>query len=217
MRSLPPAASGSASCRFGPRRRSRSVPDAAFHSNIQAQAVSTSDTDETRALHRKTPTSGLSKAVNPVPAILNGLLGATWRAYAQHQTHVALIEAWGLKSLAGQMRVRTADEPVTIHALLNRLGDLHGAPAFTIEAPTIGATVREVLDNDMALQRHTRPMLNAAAEAAAAAHDATSRNLIEQILADEERHLSWLETEIELCARLGDALYVASRLQEVTT
>src|SRR2546423_188808 len=120
-----------------------------------------------------------SKVSNPVIAILNDLLGASWSAYAQHQTHIALIEAWGLKGLASQMRARTADEPVTIHALLNRLGDLDGAPAFTIEAPTIGATVREVLDNDMALQRHTRPMLNAAAEAAAAAHDATSRNLIE--------------------------------------
>jgi bacterioferritin len=114
------------------------------------------------------------------------------------------------------MRARTADEPVTIHALLNRLGDLDGAPAFTIGTPTIGAAVGEILDNDMALQRNTRPVLNAAAEAAAAAHDATSRNLIEKILADEEEHLSWLETEIDLCAKLGDALYTASRLQAVT-
>ncbi len=182
-----------------------------YVSEEDAIAVDTEVSDQLETATR------MSKAANPVLAILNGLLGATWRAYAQHQTHVALIEAWGLKGLASQMRVRTADEPVTIHALLNRLGDLHGAPAFTIEAPTIGATVREVLDNDMALQRHTRPMLNAAAEAAAAAHDATSRNLIEQILADEEQHLSWLETEIELCARLGDALYAASRLQAVTT
>ena len=174
-------------------------------------AVDTEASDQVEAAAR------MSNSVNTVPAILNGLLGATWRAYAQHQTHVALIEAWGLKGLASQMRVRTADEPVTIHALLNRLGDLDGAPAFTIDTPTIGTTVREVLDNDMALQRYTRPMLNAAAEAAAAAHDATSRNLIEQILADEEQHLTWLETEIELCAKLGDALYIASRLQAVTT
>jgi bacterioferritin len=196
--------------------------------------VNTSDTDETRAIHRITAaTNGrrddaialdseasdqveaakrMSKAVNPVPAVLNGLLGATWRAYAQHQTHVVLIEAWGLKGLANQMRVRTADEPVTINALLNRLGDLDAAPRFTIDAPTIGATVQEALDNDMALQRCTRPMLNTAAEAAAAAHDATSRNLIEKILADEEQHLAWLETEIDLCAKLGEALYFASRL-----
>ena len=62
-----------------------------------------------------------------------------------------------------------------------------GLKGLASQMRTIGATVREVLDNDMALQRHSRPMLNAAAEAAAAAHDAASRNLIEQILADEEQ------------------------------
>ena len=69
---------------------------------------------------------------------------------------------------------------------------------------------------DMGLQRNTKPKLNAAAEAAAAAHDATTRNLIEQILADEELHFSWLETELELYEKLGEALYTASRLQSGT-
>jgi bacterioferritin len=149
---------------------------------------------------------------NPVVTILNGLLGAVWSACAQHQTHIALIEAKGLHGLADAMRVHTADEPVTIRALLNRLVDLDGTPAFTIAAPAIGVTVREILDNDMGLQRHTRPKLNAAAESAGAAHDATTRNVIEQILADEEQHLSWLDTEIALYETLGESLYCASRL-----
>jgi bacterioferritin len=150
---------------------------------------------------------------NTVVTILNGLLGSIWRACAQHQTHIALIGARGLHGLADAMRIHTDDEPVTIRALLNRLVDLDGTPAFTIEAPAIGATVREILDNDMMLQRNTRPKLNAAAEAAGAAHDATTRNLIEQILADEERHLSWLDTEIALYETLGESLYSATRLQ----
>jgi bacterioferritin len=111
------------------------------------------------------------------------------------------------------MRIRTDDEPVTIRALLGRLVDLDGTPAFTIEVRSIGETVREILDNDMGLQRNTRPLLNAAAEVAAAAHDATTRNLIEKILADEEQHLSWLDTEIDLYETLGESLYCASRLQ----
>ena len=105
---------------------------------------------------------------NPVFTMLNGLLGAAWRAYAQHQAHIALIDAWGLQGLADAMRIRTADEPVTIRSLLGRLVDLDGTPAFTIEVPFIGETVREILDNDMGLQRNTRPLLNAAAEVAAA-------------------------------------------------
>jgi bacterioferritin len=157
----------------------------------------------------------VSAAIAPDSAIftiLNRLLSGLWRGCVQHQTHIAVIEAQGLQGLADAMRVRTADEPIAIRALLNRLVDLGGTPALTIEALAIGATVREILDNDMELQRHARPKFNAAAEAAAAAHDATTRNLIEKILADEEQHLSWLETEIALYEKLGESLYCASRL-----
>ena len=105
---------------------------------------------------------------NPIFTILNRLLSGLWRGCVQHQTHIAVIEARGLQGLADAMRVRTADEPIAIRALLSRLIDLGGTPAFTIEALAIGATVHEILDNDMGLQRHARPKFNAAAEAAAA-------------------------------------------------
>lgn len=151
-------------------------------------------------------------ADNPIFTILNGLLSGLWRACIQHQTHIAVIEARGLQGLADAMRVRTADEPLAIRALLDRLVGLGGIPAFTIGPLAIGTTVCEVLDNDMALQRHARAKFNAAAEAAAAAHDATTRSLIERILADEERHLSWLETEISLHEKLGESLYSVGRV-----
>jgi bacterioferritin len=148
-----------------------------------------------------------------VIATLNNLLGIYWTGYAQHQTHLELVESWGLHGLAAGMSVHISDEPVTIANLLNRLLDLDGAPAFTLGVPKIGTTLREVLDNDMAGQRTARPGLNAAAEVAAGAHDATTRILIEQILADEELHLSWLRTEVDLFDKLGEALYTANRLE----
>jgi len=45
----------------------------------------------------------------------------------------------------------------------------------------------------------------------------TTRNLIEKILADEEQHLSWLETEIALHEKLGEPLYSVSRLSTGAT
>lgn len=147
-----------------------------------------------------------------VTEVLNELLGLYWGAYAQHQTHVALLESWGIAGLAASMQQRIADEPVTIRLLLDRLLDLGSAPSFTIGVPTIGTTLREILDHDMAAQRRARPGLNAAAETAASAHDATTRILFEQILADEELHLAWLQLEIDLLDRLGESLYVANRL-----
>jgi bacterioferritin len=69
-----------------------------------------------------------------------------------------------------------------------------------------------VLEHDLELQQIARPGLNAAAEAAAGAHDATTRILLEGVLADEEEHLSWLETELALLEKLGDQLYLSNRL-----
>jgi bacterioferritin len=144
--------------------------------------------------------------------LLNALLGVYWTSYAQHQTHVALIESWGIEGLAHGMQAHIDDEPGTISAVLKRLLDLGGRPAFTLGETKIGASLREVLEYDLELQHLARPGLNAAAEAAAGAHDATTRILLEGVLADEEEHLSWLETELALLEKLGEQLYLSNRL-----
>jgi bacterioferritin len=148
----------------------------------------------------------------PVISLLNGLLGVYWTSYAQHQTHVALAESWGLSRLAGGMRGHIDDEPETIGALLNRLLDLGGRPEFTLGDTKIGTSLREVLENDLELQRMAPSGLNAAAEAAGEAHDATTRIMLEGVLADEEEHLAWLETELALLDKLGEQLYFANRV-----
>lgn len=154
----------------------------------------------------------MSETENAVIDLLNQLLGTYYTALAQHQTHVALIDSWGLSGLAQSMQAHIDDEPVTLRDLTNRLLDLGGQPSFEIPAPRIGTALREVLENDLAGQRRVRPDLNAAAETAAAAHDATTRVLLERVLADEEVHLAWLETELSLLDRLGEQLYTASRI-----
>jgi bacterioferritin len=154
----------------------------------------------------------MDTTTTPITELLNELLGAYWGAAAQHQTHVALIDSWGIVGLARNMQGRIADEPVTIGLLLDRLLDLGGHPDFAIGVPNIGRTLRSVLENDMEGQRKAAPALNAAAEAAGAAHDATTRVLLEGILAEEEQHFLWLQTELDLLDRLGEALYTSNRL-----
>jgi bacterioferritin len=144
--------------------------------------------------------------------LLNSLLGVYWMAAAQHQTHVALLRSWGVAGLADSMQARIDDEPVTIAALTHRILDLDGQPAFDIGTPDIGGDLRSILENDIAIQRGAPEGLNAAAEAAEAAHDATTRRLIEGILADEEQHLSFLELELQLLDRLGEQLYLSTRM-----
>lgn len=160
-----------------------------------------------------TPPDAAATTDDPVLALLNQLIGGYWAGTAQHQTHAAVLASWGLQGLVDAMRQHIDDEPETITALTDRLLELDGQPRFALAAPRIGSTLREVLGNDLAAQQDTRPLLNAAAERAAAAHDATTRRLIERILQDEERHLDWLRTEVALLEQLGEPLYMASRLR----
>jgi bacterioferritin len=153
---------------------------------------------------------------NEVITTLNELLGVYWAGSAQHQAHVKLLDSWGLAGLSADMKARTDDEPETISELTDRLLDLGGTPDITFPQVHIGSSLREVLENDMALQRNASESLNEIAERMGRAHDATTRRLIEDILADEEQHLYWLESEIELLDKLGEQLYTAARLTSAT-
>ena len=90
--------------------------------------------------------------------LLNGLLGVYWTSYAQHQTHVALIDSWGIAGLARGMQAHIDDEPVTIGSVLNRLLDLGGRPDFALGEAKIGTSLREVLENDLEIQRSLAPV-----------------------------------------------------------
>lgn len=155
----------------------------------------------------------MTTSENPVIALLDDLIGAYWTGSAQHETHASMVESWGLQGLADAMRTHIADEPATIRSLGDRLLMLGGLPSFSLGTPRIGKTLSEVLHNDLDAQANVRPLLNAAAERVEAAHDATTRNLIERILDDEEQHLDWLRTEVELYEKLGERLYMANRLR----
>jgi bacterioferritin len=75
-----------------------------------------------------------------------------------------------------------------IAALMQRLLDIGGTPEFTLGTPNIGASIADVLDKDLEIQRLAPAGLNAAAEAASADHDATTRVWLEGTLADGDRY-----------------------------
>jgi bacterioferritin len=46
--------------------------------------------------------------------------------------------------------------------------------------------------------------------------DRTSKNLFEEILADEEHHIDYLETQLHLLDTLGEQLYLAGQIEHPT-
>ncbi|MFU2136451.1 ferritin-like domain-containing protein [Gallibacterium anatis] len=150
--------------------------------------------------------------MNQIHQLLNEMLAVYWRALIQHRSHVGVIAASGANLLAEEMEKRIADEPETITLLQNRLLDLGGEIQFKVEQADIGSDLKSALAKDYALQKYAREGLNKYAEQAAAEHDATTRILIEKILEDEEEHLFWLEQELDLLDKLGEALYLSKRM-----
>lgn len=150
--------------------------------------------------------------MNPIHTFLNDLLAVYWKALIQHRSHVAVIESEGASLLASEMTAKIADEPETIENLQNRLLDLGGVIHFTLPQPNIGTNLREALQNDYELQKNARSALNKLVKQVSELNDATTRNLIEAILADEEEHLAWLEQELNLLEKLGEPLYLSKRM-----
>lgn len=150
--------------------------------------------------------------MNQIHTIINDLLSVYWKALIQHKSHVAVIESEGASLLASEMTAKIADEPETIENLQNRLLDLGGVINFTVSQPNIGKNLREALQNDYELQKDARTGLNKLIKEVDELGDATTRNLIEEILADEEEHLAWLEQELSLLKKLGEPLYLSKRM-----
>jgi len=78
----------------------------------------------------------------------------------------------------------------------------------------IGQTVKEVLDCDLELEMAARALYQEAATHCHSVKDYVSRDLFEKLMADEEDHIDYLETQLELVARLGLELYAQHHIGE---
>jgi bacterioferritin len=73
----------------------------------------------------------------------------------------------------------------------------------------VGQTLREQFEADLAIEYEVVARLKPGILMCREKQDAVSANLFEQILGDEEKHIDYLETQLELMDKLGEALYSA--------
>jgi bacterioferritin len=78
----------------------------------------------------------------------------------------------------------------------------------------IGEDVEEMLRSDLTLELDGAKNLREGIAYADSIHDYVSRDLMKEILADEEGHIDWLETELSLIERLGIQNYCQAQVLE---
>jgi bacterioferritin len=147
---------------------------------------------------------------------LNKALRHELTAVNQYWLHYRLLDNWGYKSLAKQWRKESIEEMEHADKLVERIIFLDGFPNMQVLDPLhIGQNVKEVLDCDLAAEILARTLYEEAATHCHSVRDYVSRDLFEKLMHDEEEHIDFLETQLDLVAKLGLELYAQHHIGEL--
>jgi bacterioferritin len=142
---------------------------------------------------------------------LNEQLTAELTAINQYFLHAKMQENWGYTTLAAYTRHESIDEMKHAETLTDRILFLEGLPNYQRISPIdVGGTVTEQFRSDMAIEAAAVTRLREGATYMRSMGDITSAAIFESILADEEHHIDYLETQLELIEKLGEQLYLAN-------
>ena len=129
-------------------------------------------------------------------------------AINQYWLHYRLLDNWGYRALAKKWRQESIEEMQHADKIVVRIIFLDGFPNMQVIDPLrIGQNVREVLDCDLAAEMSARALYQEAATHCHAVKDYVTRDLFEELMHDEEEHIDYLETQLDLVAKLGLELY----------
>ncbi len=129
-------------------------------------------------------------------------------AINQYWLHYRLLDNWGYRALAKQWRKESIEEMAHADSFVQRIIFLEGFPNMQVtDTLHIGKTVKDVLANDLKAELSARALYQEAATHCHAVKDYVTRDLFESIMKDEEDHIDFLETQLDLVAKLGVELY----------
>ena len=127
-------------------------------------------------------------------AALNSLLADELTAINQYMVHSEMSDNWGYEKLHDHFEKRAVDEMKHAEKLIARILFLEGLPIVSeLRKITIGADVPRQLASDHAAEADAIKAYNEAIRLAGEVADFATREVLESILNDEDRHIDEIE------------------------
>jgi bacterioferritin len=152
---------------------------------------------------------------NPkVLAELNKALKEELTAINQYFLHAEMCENWGYHKLADYIKKQSIGEMKHAESLMERILFLDGTPSMQPLDVKIGSTVKAMIETDLALEVGAVKQYNDAIAIATEEGDNGSRDLLVELLKDEEDHVDFLEAQMHMIKELGYERYLTQQMGE---
>jgi len=145
--------------------------------------------------------------------VLNQVLRQELTGINQYFIHAKMCQNWGYERLYKHIREESIEEMKHAAEVIERILFLDGTPNIsTYDKIVVGATVKQQLDNDLALETAALAVLRPGIKTCIEASDDASRELLEHILVDEEHHVDWIEAQLHKIDEVGYQNYLAQQI-----
>lgn len=147
--------------------------------------------------------------------LLNSLLADELTAVNQYMVHAEIAENWGYERLHGHLRKRAIDEMKHAEKLIARLIFLEGMPVVSeYRKINIGSDVPKQLDYDHTAEETAIKSYNDVIKVAGDVGDFVTREILESILQDEDRHIDEIEELQDQVSHMGIAVFLSVQVKE---
>jgi bacterioferritin len=147
--------------------------------------------------------------------VLNEILTSELTAINQYFIHHKMLQNWHYQRLSKKKREESIEEMKHADQIIARILFLEGVPNLQRLGPVrVGEEPIEMHTLDLALEREAVARLNQAIALCLDKRDAGTRELLEDLLEDEEESIDWLEAQLTLVKDIGRERYLSEQLRD---